>query len=159
MREFSLFFDGDLLGWKKFMPVDGLIDTDSAQAVEAVQFDVGGEDMHGVVTIGDWNEEIKDVSFIFLISLWCLPSSFPLCIPLVSVSGPVLIGFFQASCVHFALCQIIASLFEDLELFLIVAADFLIFARNSSQSVSDEEEFLPPGVPMSFKSSMHGLGR
>ena len=159
MREFSLFFDGDSLGWEEFMPVDGLIDANGAQAVETVQFDVGGEDMHGVVTIRDWNEEIKDVSFILLISLRSLPSSLPLRVPPVGVFGPVLVGFFQASCVRLMLCQVITSLLENLKLFLVVTADFLIFACNLSQSMCDEEEFLPPGVPMPFKSSLHRLGR
>ena len=159
MEELSLFFNGDSLGWEKLVPVDGLINANSAQAVEAVQLDVGGKDVHGVVTIGDQNEEIKDVSFIFLISLRCLPSSLPLHVPLVGVFGPVLVGFFQASHICFVFCQIVASLFEDLELFLIVAANFLILVRNSSQSMCNEEEFLPPGIPMSFKSSMHGPGR
>ena len=58
---------------------------------------------------------------------------------------------------HF--CQIITSLLEDLELLLIVAANFLIFAHNFSQSMCDEEEFLPSRVSMSFKSGVHRLGR
>ena len=159
MREFSLFFDGDLLGQKEFMPIDRLIDANGAQAVEAVQLDVGGKNVHGVVTVGDWDEEVKDISFVFFIPLRGLSSSLPLCIPLVSVFGPVLVGFFQVSRVHLMLCQIIASLLENLELFLVVTADFLVFAHNSSQSMGDEEEFLPPRVPMPFKSSVHGLGR
>ena len=159
MREFSLFFDGDLLGQKEFMPIDRLIDANGAQAVEAVQLDVGGKNVHGVVTIGDWDEEVKDISFVFFIPLRGLSSSLPLCIPLVGVFGPVLVGFFQVSRVHLMLCQIIASLLENLELFLVVTADFLVFAHNSSQSMGDEEEFLPPRVPRPFKSSMHGLGR
>ena len=159
MREFSLFFNGDALGQEEFVPVDGFVDAGSAQAIEAIQLDVGGKDVHGVVTIRDRDKEIKDVSFVFLIPLGCLPSSLPLHIPLVSVLGPVLVGFFQASHVHLMLCQIIALLFEDLKLFLVVMADFLIFVCNLSQSMCNEEEFLPPGVPMSFESSMHGLGR
>ena len=75
MRELSLFFNGDSLGRKKFVPVDRLINANGAQAVEAVQLDVGGEDMHGVVAIRDWNEKVEDVAFIFLISLQCLSSS------------------------------------------------------------------------------------
>ena len=159
MREFSLFFNGDSLRWEEFVPVDGLIDADGAQAVETVQLDVGGEDMHGVVTVGDWNEEIKDISFVLLIPLRGLPPSLPLHIPLVGVFSPVLVGFFQASCVHLMPCQIVTSLFENLELFLVVMTDFLIFAHNSSQSLCNEEEFLPPGVPMPFESSVHGSGR
>ena len=159
MREFSLFFDGDLLGWKELVLVDRLVNTNGAQAVETVQFDVGGKNMHGVVTIGDWDEEVKDVSFILLVPLRGLSSSLPLCVPLVCIFGPVFVGFFQASCVRLMLCQIITSLFENLKLFLVVMANFLIFAHNSGQSMCDEEEFLPPWVPISFKSSVHGPGR
>ena len=159
MREFSLFFDGDSLGQKELMPVDRLVNADGAQAVETVQFDVGGKNVHGVVTIGDQDEEVKDVSFVLLIPLRGLSSSLPLHVPLVCIFGPVFVGFFQVSRVCLTLCQIVASLFENLELFLVVAADFLIFVCNLGQSMCDEEEFLPPWVPMSFKSSMHGLGR
>ena len=159
MREFSLFFNGDSLGQKEFMPIDRLIDTDGAQAVETVQLDIGGKDMHGVVTVGDWDEKVKDVSFIFFVSLRGLPPSLPLCVPPVGVFGPVLVGFFQASRICLTLCQLVALLFEDLKLFLVVMADFLIFSCNSSQSLCDEEEFLPPGVPMPFESSVHGSGR
>ena len=155
MREFSLFFDGNLLGQEELVPIDVLIDTNSAQAVETIQLDVGGKDVHGVVTIGDWDEEVKDVSFVLLVPLRGLSSSLPLRVPLVCIFGPVFVGFFQVSRIRLTLCQVIASLFESLELFLVVTADFLIFACNSGQSMSNEEEFLPPWVPMSFKSSMH----
>ena len=155
MREFSLLIDGDTLREKEFMPVDGLIDTDSTQAVEPVQFDIGGKDMHGVVTIRNWDEKVKDVSFVFLISLRCLSSPLPFRIPLVGIFGPVLVGFFQASCMHLVLCQIFTLLFEGLELFLIVAADLLIFSCNSHQSLRDEEEFLPTWCPVSFESGTH----
>ena len=97
MREFSLFFNGDALGWKELMPVDGLIDAGGAQAVEAVQFDVRGKDVHGVVTVEDRDKEIKDVSFVFLIPLRCSSSPLPFLIPPVSVFGPMLVGFFHAS--------------------------------------------------------------
>ena len=159
MREFSLFFDGDSLWQKELMLVDRLVNADGAQAVETVQFDVGGKNVHGVVTIRDRDEEVKDVSFVLLIPLRGLSSSLPLRIPLVCIFGPVFVGFFQASRVHLMLCQIVASLFENLKLFLVVTADFLIFVCNSGQSMCDEEEFLPPWVPMSFESSMHGPGR
>ena len=36
MREFSLFFNGDALGWEELVPVDGLVNTDGAQAIEAM---------------------------------------------------------------------------------------------------------------------------
>ena len=159
MREFSLFFNGDALGRKELMPVDGLIDTSGAQAVEAIQLDVGGEDVHGVVTIGDRDEEIKDVSLVFLVPLGCSSFPLPFLIPPVSVFGPMLVGFFHVSHVRLAFFQIVASLLEDLELLLIVMADFLIFACNSCQSMCDEEEFLPSRVPMSFESGVHRLGR
>ena len=156
MREFSLFFNGDALGWEELMPVDGLVDASGAQAVEAVQLDVRGEDMHGVVTIRDRDEEIKDISFVFLVPLGCLSSPLPLLIPLVGVFGPMLVGFFHASHVRLVPCQIFASLLEYFELLLIVMANFLIFVRNSSQSLCNEEEFLSSQGPMSFESSLHG---
>ena len=137
------------------MVVNGLVDADGAQTVESVQFDVGGEDMHGMVTIRDWDEEIKDISFVFLISFWHLPSPLPFCISLVGVFHPVLVGFFQTSCMCLALCQIIAPLLEYFELFLVVTANFLIFSHNSSQSLCNEEELLPAWCPVSFESGTH----
>ena len=159
MGEFSLFVDGDALEWEKFVPVDRLIDADSAQAVEAVQLDVGGKDMHGVIAVRDWDEEIKDVAFILFISLRCLSSSLPLYIPPVSVLCPVFVGFFQVSHIRLTLCQFCASLLEYFELFLIVVANFLIFSCNSSQSTCNEDEFLRPRGPVSFKSSTYGARR
>ena len=155
MREFSLFIDGDVLQGKEFMPVDGLIDSDSAQAVEPIQLDVGGKNMHGVVAIRDWDKEIEDVSFIFLISFWCLTPSLPFCVPSVSIFFPVFVGFFQVSHVHLMLCQVLTSLFEGLELFLIVMANLLIFLHNSHQSLSNEEELLSAWCPVSFEGSTH----
>ena len=155
MREFSLLIDGDTLWGKEFVPVDGLVNANGTQAVEPIQFDVGGEDMHGVVAIRNWDEKVKDISFIFLISLRCLSSPLPFHVPLVSIFGPVLVGFFQASHMCLMLCQIFASLFEGLELFLIVVANLLIFLCNSCQSLCDEEEFLPAWCPVSFKSDTH----
>ena len=158
MGEFSLFFNGYVLGWKELVPVDGLVDTSGAQAVEAIQLDVRGKDVHGVVTIGDRDEEIKDISFVFLVPLGCSSFPLPFLIPLVSVFGPMLVGFFHASHIHLALCQIVTLLLEDLELLLIVMANFLTFVCNFSQSMCNEEEFLPSRVPMSFKSGVHGSG-
>ena len=155
MREFSLFFNGNVLGWEKFVAVDGLVDANSAQAVEAVQLDVGGEDMHGVIAIRDWDEEIKDVAFILFISFWCLSSPLPLHISSVSVFLPVFIGFFQASHVCLMLCQIFTLLFEYFKLFLIVATDFLIFGCNSSQSLCNEKELFSAWCPVSFESGTH----
>ena len=142
MGELPFFFNGDALRGEELMLIDGLVDADSAQTVQPIQFDVRGEDVHGVVSIRDWNEEIKDVSFIFFIALWPLTLSLPLCILSVCVLLPMFIGCFQASHVHLTLCQIFPSLLEYFELFLIVAADFLIFARNSCQSLSNEEKLL-----------------
>ena len=51
MREFSLFIDGDALGREEFMPINGLVNAGSAQEIEAVQLDVGGKDVHGMVTV------------------------------------------------------------------------------------------------------------
>ena len=155
MREFSLLIDGDMLWGKEFVPIDGLVNANSAQAVEPIHFDVGGEDMHGVIAIRNWDKEVKDIAFIFLISLRCLASPLPLCVPSVGIFFPVLIGFFQASRLCFMLCQIFTSLFEGLELFLIVMADLLIFSHNSHQSLCDEEEFLPAWCPVSFESGTH----
>ena len=155
IREFSLFVNGDALRGEKLMPVDGLIDANGAQAVEPVQLDVGGKDMHGVIAVRNWDEEIKDISFIFFISFQCLLSSLPGRILSISVLLPVFIGFFQASCMHLTLCQVLALLFECFELFLVVATNFLIFSCNSCQSLCDEEELLPPWQPVSFKSGAH----
>ena len=155
IREFSLFFNGDALWWEELMLVDGFVDANGTQTVQSIQFDVGGEYVHGVVTIGDGDEEVEDVPFVLFIPFRCLSSSLPFCISPVSVFCPVLVGFFQASCIHLMLCQIVTSLFEDLELFLIVTADLLIFSHNSHQSLHNEEEFLPSWCPVSFKSSTH----
>ena len=155
MRELSLFFNGDVLQWEELVLVDGFIDTDGTQAVQSIHFDIGGEYVHGVVTIGDGDEEVKDIPFVFLISFWCLSSPLPFHVPLISVFHPVFVSFFQVSRMCLMLCQIVASLFEDLELFLIVAADFLIFSHNSCQSLHNEEEFLPTWCPVSFESGTH----
>ena len=143
MGELPLFFNGDALRGEELMPIDGLVDANSAQTVQSVQFDVWGEDMHGVVSVRDWDEEIKDISFIFFIALWPPTLSLPLCVPLVHVFLPVFIGCFQVSCAHLTLCQIFSSLFECFELFLIVMANLLIFVCNSCQSLCDEEKLLP----------------
>ena len=155
MGEFSLFVDGNMLGWEEFMPVDGLVNADGAQAIEAIQLNVGGKDVHGMIAIRDWDEEVKDIAFILFIPFGGLPSSFPLHIPSVSVFHPMLVGFFQASRICLTLCQVFTLLLEYFKLFLIVAADFLILVRNSSQSLCDEEEFLSPWCPVSFKSGTY----
>ena len=111
--------------------------------------------MHGVVTIGDGDEEVKDIPFIFFISFRSLTLPLPFSIPLVCVLLPVFVGCFQASHMHLVLCQIFASLFEGLKLFLIVMADLLIFLPNSRQSLCNEEEFLPAWCPVSFESGTH----
>ena len=142
VRELPLFFNGDALRGEELMLVDGFIDADGAQAVEPVQFDVQGEDMHGVVSIRDRDEEIKDISFVFLVTFWPLTFSLPVGIPLVRIFLPVFISRFQVSHMCFTLCQILSSLLEYFELFLIVTAGFLIFSCNSCQSLHDEEELL-----------------
>ena len=114
--------------------------------------------MHGVVTIGDWDEEVEDVPLIFFIPFGSLPSSLPFCVPSIGIFHPVLVGFFKASHIHLMLCQIFAPLLEYLKLFLIVMADFLIFARNSSQSTHDEDEFLHSHGSVSFKSGTYRVG-
>ena len=101
--------------------------------------------MHGVVSIRDQDEEIKDVSFIFFIPLGPPTLLLPFCIPSVCVLLPMLVGCFQVSCAHLTFCQIFSLLFKYFELLLIVTANFLIFAHNSCQSLCNEEEFLPPG--------------
>ena len=144
MREFSLLIDSDALWWEEFVPVDRLTDAGGAQAVQAILFDVGGKDMHDMITIDDWDEEIKDVSFVFLISFWSSLLRIPLLKPLVIVGFPVLIGLFQMSCVRFMFCQVFPSLLEYFKLFLIVMADFLVLLHNSHQPLCNEEEFLLP---------------
>ena len=124
------------------MSVDRLTDTGGAQAVQAILLDVGGEDMDDMVTIDDWDKKVKDVSFVLFVSLWPSLLCVPLLEPLVVVGFPMLVGFFQASHVHLTFCQIFPSLLEYFKLFLIVAADFLIFLCNSCQSLRNEEEFL-----------------
>ena len=111
--------------------------------------------MHGVVTIGDGDEEVKDIPFIFLISFGHLSSPLPLRVSLVSVFHPRFVGFFQASRIRLLFCQIFALLFEDLKLFLVVMANLLIFSHNSHQSLCNEEEFLSAWCPVSFESSTH----
>ena len=140
-----LFVNGDALGQEEFVPVDRLVDSGSAQAVQPIQFDKGGKDMDGVSSIGDGDEEVIDVSFIFLISFWPPHLSLPGVIPSVCVLLPVLVGCFQVSCMRLMLCQVFSSLLDYFQLFLIVAANLLIFSCNSCQSLCDEEEFLPSG--------------
>ena len=81
------------------MSVDGLADASSAQAVQSVMLDVGGENMDGVITVSDWDEEIKDVSFVFLVPLWPPLFLIPVNEPFVVVCLPVFIAFFKASCI------------------------------------------------------------
>ena len=153
--EFPFFLDGDVLQGEKLVPVDGFIDADGTQAVQSIQFDVWGEYMHGVVTVGDRDEEVKDVPFIFFISFWSPTLLLPVSIPPVCVLLPVLVGCFQVSPMRFMLCQILSSLLEYLKLLLVVMADFLILSHNSCQSLHNEEEFLSSGGPVSFESGTH----
>ena len=128
------------------MLVDGLINTDSAQTVQSIQLDIGGKDMDGGIAISDWDEEIKDISFILFIPFWpsCLP--FPVSVPPVSVCFPVLIGCFQMSCMCLTLCQVLSSLAEYFQLFLIVAADFLILLHNSVSPCTMRRSSSLPGA-------------
>ena len=94
------------------MPVDRLANAGSAQAVEAVVLDVRGEHMYGVVAVSNQDEEVKDISFIFLVSLQHLSLLVPVNEPLVIVHLPVLVGFFKVSCVCLVFCQIFSLLVE-----------------------------------------------
>ena len=155
MGKFPFFVDSDALRWEQLMSIDGLVNTDGAQTVQPFLLDIGGEDMDGVITISDWDEEVKDISFIFLIPLQSLCLLVPIGIPPVSVSFPVLVGFFQLSHMCLTLFQILPLLLEYFQLPLVISADFLILACNSSQSLHNEEELFSPRGAMSFKSSAH----
>ena len=100
--------------------------------------------MDSVISISDWDEEIEDISLVFFIALRSLLLPLPIGVPLVRVCLPMLVGCFQVSHVCFTLFQIFPSLLEYFKLFLIIAADFLIFLHNSCQSLRNEEEFLSP---------------
>ena len=88
------FIDGDALRGKELMSIDGLINANSAQAVQSVQFNVGSKDMDGVVSISDWEEEVKDISIILFISLRSPHFSLPVSVSSIHVCFPVLIGCF-----------------------------------------------------------------
>ena len=141
------------------MPVDRLTDTSGAQAVQPIMFDEGGKDMYGVVAISDWDEEIRDVTFIFLIPLWSLLLLVPVAESLVIVCLPVFIGFFKASHVCLVLSQSLSVLPEYFQLFVIAAADLLVLSHNSCQSLGNMEEFFSAWGAVSFESSTHGSGR
>ena len=144
MGEFPLFIDGDALRGEEFVSVDGLVDAKGAQTVQSIQFDVGSEDMDGMISVSDWDEEIEDVSLVLFVALRSLLLPLPVSAPSVCVHFPMLVGGFQMSRMCFMLCQILPLLLEYFKLFLIIAADFLIFSCNSCQSLRDEEEFLSP---------------
>ena len=154
--EFPFFIDGDMLRGEQLMLVDGLIDANGSQAVQSILLDKRGKDMDGLVTVSDWDEEIKDISFVLFIPLWssCLP--LPFSIPSVHVHLPVLIDCFQMSHMHLVLCQILSLLVEYFQLFLIVAADFLILSHHSCQSLHDEEKFLSTWGAVPFESGAYG---
>ena len=111
--------------------------------------------MDGVIAVSDWDEEIEDISFVFLIPLWssCLP--IPVSVPPIGVHFPVLIGHFQMSHVHLTFRQVLSSLAEYFQLFLIVAAYFLILSHNSCQSLCNEEKSFSSRGTVSFESSTH----
>ena len=142
VRELSFFIKSDALRGEEFMPVDRLIDPSSAQAVQPIQFDEWGKDVDGVSSIGDGDEEVIDVSFIFFIPFWPSCFSLPGVIPSVCVLLPVFVGCLQVSHVRLMLCQVLSSLLEYFKLFLIVMANLLIFSHNSCQSLCNEEELL-----------------
>ena len=155
MGKFPFLVDSDTLRWEQLMLIDGLVNANSSQTVQSFLFDIGGNDMDGVITVSDWDEEVEDISFIFLIPLWSLCLPVPVGIPPISVSFPVLIGFFQPSHMCLTLCQILPLLLEYFQLSLVVLADFLILVHNSSQSLCNEEEFFPFGGAVPFESSAH----
>ena len=70
MGKLPFFIDGDALRGEQLMPVDGLINAGSAQAVQSIRLDVGGKDMDGVITISDWDKEVEDVSFILVTGIY-----------------------------------------------------------------------------------------
>ena len=150
-----ILIDGDVLRGEQFMSIDRLIDTNGAQTVQSILLNVRGEDMDGLVAISDWDEKVEDISFIFFIPLWPPCLSLPVGIPSVSICLPVLVGFFQESCMCLMLCQIFSSLAEYFQLPLIVAANFLILSCNPCQSLHDEEEFFPSRGAVPFESSAH----
>ena len=121
-------------------------------------FDIGGEDMDGVIVISDWDEEIRDVAFIFLISLWPLLLLIPVHEPFIIVSLPVLVGFFKASCICLALCQSFSLLLEYFQLFVVALSDFHILLHNSCQYLGNVEELLSARRFMSFEGSACGSG-
>ena len=137
------------------MSVDWFANPSSAKTVQSIMFDVGGKDMYGMIAVSDWDEEIRDVAFIFLIPLWPLLLLVPVSKPFVIVHLPVLIGFFKASCICLTLCQIFCLLLEYFQLFIVAPSDFCILLHNSCQSLGNVEELLSARGFMSFKSSTH----
>ena len=121
-------------------------------------FDIGGKDMYGVIAISDWEEEITDISFIFLVPLWSLLLLVPVSKSFVIVCLPMFIGFFQASHICLMLCQIFCLLLEYFQLFVVAPGDFCILLCNSCQSLGNVEELLSAGRFMSFKSCAHRSG-
>ena len=159
MREFPFLINCDALQGKQFVSVDKLADASGAQAVQAFKLDVGGEDMYGMIAVSDWDEEIKDVSFIFLIPLWASLFLVPVSKPLVTVCLPVLVGFFKASCIHLALCQSLSLLAEYFQLLVVVTANLFMLLSNSCQPSGDVEEFFLFRGTVAFESSAHGSRR
>ena len=118
MGKLPFFINGDTLGSKQLLSVDWLANTGSAQTVQAVVLDERGKDMDGMITISDWDEEIRDIAFILFIPLWTPVLLVPICKPLVTVSLTVFIGLFKVSCVCLVLCQSFSSLLEYFQLFI-----------------------------------------
>ena len=53
MGKFPFFVDGDVLRSEQLLVVNWLTNASSAQTVQAVMLDEGGEDMYGVITVSD----------------------------------------------------------------------------------------------------------
>ena len=140
------------------MSVDWLTNPSHAKAVQSVMLDVGGEKMYGMIAISDWDEEITDIAFIFLIPLWSSLLLVPICESFVIVCLPVFVGFFKVSCICLMLCQSFSSLPEYLQLFMVAAIYLLILLCNSCQSLGDVEELFLARGAVSFESSAYGSG-
>ena len=56
--ELPLFIDGDALRGEQLLSVDWFTNPSGAKTVQSIMFDVGGEDMYGVIAVSDWDEKI-----------------------------------------------------------------------------------------------------
>src|SRR5580692_1176009 len=102
---FPVLVDREALRGEELLTVDRFVLTVRAQAVLSIKFDVGGKDMDGVGAVSNWNKEVGDAPFIWLVSLR-LPLVIGVLLEfLVAVRLLVLVGFFQTSHVLLTLCQ------------------------------------------------------